>query len=154
MPLPFNPIEIATYFLIAVNFLAFALFGIDKARAENGGWRIREDTLLFVAFLGGLPGALAGRSAFRHKTRKRSFNQGLLGVALAQGIALVTVFFIMPAMMETPEERAARHAVERSVTYSGCNEVRAAGKAPLHRGEPGYRSNMDGDGDGTACEDY
>jgi hypothetical protein len=42
--------------------------------------------------------------------------------------------------------------VERSVTYSGCNEVRAAGKAPLHAGQPGYRTEMDGDGDGTACE--
>jgi len=42
--------------------------------------------------------------------------------------------------------------VERSVTYSGCNEVRAVGKAPLRSGEPGYRIEMDGDGDGIACE--
>jgi hypothetical protein len=42
--------------------------------------------------------------------------------------------------------------VEQSVHYAGCNEVRAAGKAPLHAGEPGYRSDMDGDGDGIACE--
>lgn len=44
--------------------------------------------------------------------------------------------------------------VERSVRYSGCNEVRAAGKAPLRVGEPGYRPEMDGDGDGVACESY
>lgn len=43
-------------------------------------------------------------------------------------------------------------AVDRSVTYSGCNEVRAAGKAPLHSGDPGYRVEMDGDRDGIACE--
>lgn len=42
--------------------------------------------------------------------------------------------------------------IERSVHYSGCNAVRAAGKAPLHAGQPGYRSEMDGDGDGIACE--
>ncbi len=36
--------------------------------------------------------------------------------------------------------------------YSGCNAVRAAGAAPLYRGEPGYRPEMDGDGDGVACE--
>jgi hypothetical protein len=41
---------------------------------------------------------------------------------------------------------------ERSVYYSGCNEVRAAGKAPLHSGDPGYRVEMDGDSDGIACE--
>ncbi len=43
-------------------------------------------------------------------------------------------------------------AIERSVTYSGCREVRAAGAAPLYRGTPGYRTTMDGDGDGIACE--
>jgi hypothetical protein len=41
-----------------------------------------------------------------------------------------------------------------TVYYSGCNEVRAAGKAPLHEGDPGYRIEMDGDGDGVACEPY
>jgi hypothetical protein len=45
-------------------------------------------------------------------------------------------------------------ALEQSVHYSGCDVVRAAGKAPLHSGEPGYRSDMDGDGDGVACEPH
>lgn len=39
-----------------------------------------------------------------------------------------------------------------SVYYSNCDAVRAAGKAPLHRGQPGYRSGLDRDGDGVACE--
>jgi Excalibur calcium-binding domain len=43
---------------------------------------------------------------------------------------------------------------ENAVYYSGCNEVRAAGKAPLYRGDPGYGEHMDGDGDGIACEPY
>ncbi|MBP1156184.1 MULTISPECIES: thermonuclease family protein [unclassified Paenibacillus] len=38
------------------------------------------------------------------------------------------------------------------VYYAKCAEVRAAGKAPLHRGDPGYRSGLDRDGDGIACE--
>ena len=45
-----------------------------------------------------------------------------------------------------------RHAAEKSVFYAGCNEVRALGKAPLYAGDPGYRVEMDGDGDGVACE--
>ena len=44
--------------------------------------------------------------------------------------------------------------VEQSVHYSSCDEVRAAGKAPLRAGEPGYRPEMDGDGDGVACEPF
>ncbi|MBX7539447.1 excalibur calcium-binding domain-containing protein [Qipengyuania sp. GH29] len=57
-------------------------------------------------------------------------------------------------LFESEEETAARLAIERSVTYEGCNEVRAQGKAPLYRGQPGYGEHMDGDGDGIACEPY
>ena len=36
--------------------------------------------------------------------------------------------------------------------YKNCAAVRAAGKAPLYRGQPGYRKELDRDGDGIACE--
>lgn len=36
--------------------------------------------------------------------------------------------------------------------YGDCTAVRAAGKAPLRRGQPGYRPGLDGDSDGVACE--
>jgi hypothetical protein len=36
--------------------------------------------------------------------------------------------------------------------YENCAAARAAGAAPLHRGDPGWSDSMDGDGDGTACE--
>ena len=49
---------------------------------------------------------------------------------------------------------AASAAQGRSVHYAGCNEVRALGKAPLTAGQPGYRAEMDGDGDGIACEPH
>jgi hypothetical protein len=51
-----------------------------------------------------------------------------------------------------PAAPARSRAIEQSATFSGCNEVRAAGKAPLYAGQPGYRADMDGDGDGVACE--
>jgi hypothetical protein len=57
------------------------------------------------------------------------------------------------AATPAPDARSVR-AVEQSAYYSGCNEVRAAGKAPLYAGQPGYRPEMDGDGDGVACEPY
>jgi Excalibur calcium-binding domain len=40
------------------------------------------------------------------------------------------------------------------VYYRNCDAVRAAGKAPLHRGQPGFRDALDGDDDGVACEPY
>jgi hypothetical protein len=50
------------------------------------------------------------------------------------------------------------HAVERTRApqigdvWHGCDDARAAGAAPIYRGEPGYSADMDGDGDGIACE--
>jgi hypothetical protein len=36
--------------------------------------------------------------------------------------------------------------------FPDCTAARAAGAAPLHRGDPGWSDAMDGDGDGVACE--
>lgn len=39
-----------------------------------------------------------------------------------------------------------------SAYYQNCTAARAAGAAPLHIGQPGYRSALDRDHDGVACE--
>ncbi|MFK0286531.1 excalibur calcium-binding domain-containing protein [Streptomyces sp. NPDC090499] len=39
-----------------------------------------------------------------------------------------------------------------STYYANCTAARAAGVTPLYRGEPGYDSHLDRDGDGVACE--
>lgn len=39
-----------------------------------------------------------------------------------------------------------------TVSYKNCDEVRAAGAAPIRRGDPGYSENLDRDGDGIGCE--
>jgi hypothetical protein len=38
--------------------------------------------------------------------------------------------------------------------FRNCSEARAAGAAPVHRGEPGYGEHLDRDGDGVGCEPY
>lgn len=38
--------------------------------------------------------------------------------------------------------------------FRSCAQARAAGAAPMRRGEPGYNPSLDGDGDGVACEPY
>ncbi|PXX59629.1 excalibur calcium-binding domain-containing protein [Nocardia sp. CA-128927] len=35
--------------------------------------------------------------------------------------------------------------------FANCEEAKAAGRAPLFRGEPGYGPHLDPDGDGFAC---
>ncbi|WP_407875673.1 DUF1294 domain-containing protein [Qipengyuania nanhaisediminis] len=76
--------------LLAVNLAAFAAFGIDKVLAENKSRRISEATLLQLAFFGGIGGAYAGRSLFRHKTRKQPFSTHL---GLIAGFQLCAIVF-------------------------------------------------------------
>lgn len=53
------------------------------------------------------------------------------------------------------EPRSATAAPPGTGSYfRNCKEAWAAGAAPIHRGQPGYRPEMDGDGDGIACEPY
>ena len=36
--------------------------------------------------------------------------------------------------------------------FARCDDARAAGATPLHRGDPGWSESLDRDHDGTACE--
>lgn len=59
--------------------------------------------------------------------------------------------YIEPA----PEPRTAYSgSVGRSSSgyYRNCSAARAAGAAPIRRGDPGYSRRLDRDGDGVACE--
>ncbi|WP_254897878.1 excalibur calcium-binding domain-containing protein [Kitasatospora sp. NA04385] len=56
-----------------------------------------------------------------------------------------------PAQTEN-EPEPSRTTEQPAAYYKNCTEAKAAGAAPLHRGEPGYRSALDRDGDGVACE--
>lgn len=38
--------------------------------------------------------------------------------------------------------------------FRNCDEARAAGAAPVRRGDPGYGSHLDRDNDGIGCEPY
>lgn len=40
------------------------------------------------------------------------------------------------------------------IYFANCDEVRRAGRAPIYRGQPGYRPGLDRDKDGIACEPY
>ena len=65
--------SILVWYLAAINFTTWVVYGLDKGRAKSGKWRIPERTLLLLALVGGSLGALAGMIMFRHKTRKPKF---------------------------------------------------------------------------------
>ena len=82
-------------FLLVMNLAAFALMGIDKAKAKAGAWRIPEKTLFLVtALFGGLGGTL-GMSFFRHKTKHWYFKYGFPALLVIQ---LVLLTLILPML--------------------------------------------------------
>lgn len=81
-------ITLLTSYLAMINFIGFALMGIDKYKAKKRAFRIPEATLFIVAIIGGSAGSLVGMYLFRHKTRHRSFVFGMPLILLLQ-IALV-----------------------------------------------------------------
>lgn len=43
------------------------------------------------------------------------------------------------------------HEIEETGYYADCDAAEKAGKSPLWTGQPGYRKELDPDGDGLAC---
>ena len=79
-----SPLPLLSY-LAAINVLAFAVYGWDKARSKvQGARRVPEKTLFLFALLGGSVGAILGMRVWRHKTRHWYFKYGLPAILLAQ----------------------------------------------------------------------
>jgi hypothetical protein len=55
---------------------------------------------------------------------------------------------VQPPPIDTPNTTRGTGVVY----YPNCTAARAAGAAPLHAGDPGYRAALDRDHDGIACE--
>lgn len=86
-------------YLIIINVVAFAVYGLDKKRAIAEEWRVPEATLLTLAAVGGAVGALFGMQTFHHKTRKPRFKYGVPAMMVLQ-LALFWVLFITPGYLQ------------------------------------------------------
>ncbi|GGC61344.1 DUF1524 domain-containing protein [Hoyosella rhizosphaerae] len=63
-----------------------------------------------------------------------------------------TVPPMMPELEATIEPDTKPAQAPSNVYYKNCTAAREAGAAPIYAGQPGYRSELDRDGDGVACE--
>jgi uncharacterized membrane protein YsdA (DUF1294 family) len=92
MPLT-APVIVAAYLLL-ISLVTFAAFAWDKHCSRTGRQRIREETLLGMAAIGGTIGALIGQHWLRHKTRKEPFRTMLYMIAAVQALLVAAVWFI------------------------------------------------------------
>ena len=88
-----NRYYVLIVYLLIINLLAFALYGIDKRRASKHCYRISEAALFSVALLGGSIGAWAGIYFFRHKTAHWYFVVGIPLILAAQ-VAVVLWYLL------------------------------------------------------------
>jgi uncharacterized membrane protein YsdA (DUF1294 family) len=83
---------ILIYYFLAVNIIAFIVYGIDKLKARKNLWRIPETTLLLLAVIGGSVGAWIGMRVWHHKTMHLKFKYGvpaILALQIAIGVYLL-----------------------------------------------------------------
>ena len=79
-----NHLYIAIIYLVIINVVTFLMYGIDKWKARNSKWRIRETALLELAVLGGSIGAWIGMIVWHHKTRHKKFRYGVPAIIIFQ----------------------------------------------------------------------
>lgn len=75
-------------YITIINLIGFLFMYIDKHRAINNKWRIKESTLISICIIGGSMGSLIGMYAFRHKTKHPKFTLGVPTIILIQLILL------------------------------------------------------------------
>ena len=91
--IPLKHLHIVLIYLAVINVVTFFMYGIDKWKAKNSKWRIRETALLGLAVLGGSIGAWLGMKVWRHKTQHKKFKYGVPAIIIVQ-LALIVYFII------------------------------------------------------------
>lgn len=79
-------------YIIVVNMIGFLVMLIDKKKAKNGSWRIKEATIFSITFLGGGIGTIVGMYIFRHKTKKYKFTIGLPAILICEIILIIFIY--------------------------------------------------------------
>lgn len=92
----FDAHKILIAYLITINVIALIVFAADKIAALEHRSRIRNVTLLGLAFAGGSIGALIAMYIFHHKTKKDYYSVGVPLIILMQA---VVIFFLMNAQI-------------------------------------------------------
>lgn len=80
---------ILIFYPAILTIAGFCSMGIDKKRARNNEWRIKERTLFLIAAFGGSIGSIIGMYVFRHKTKHTSFVIGMPLILILQVIGII-----------------------------------------------------------------
>ena len=75
-------------YLILVNAGSLVLMGFDKVSAKVNSERVPEMWFFLISLAGGFVGVILGMFAFRHKTRRASFQVKIAAAAVLGTLVL------------------------------------------------------------------
>ena len=78
---------------VLCSAVTFFVYGIDKLCAIHEKRRVPEKWLLFLSFAGGMPGAAAAMTLFRHKTVKKPFRNAITVLLILQLTSAGALFY-------------------------------------------------------------
>ena len=84
---------IALPIYLGASVVSYFAYGQDKSAARAGAWRTSESTLHMLDLLGGWPGGLLAQRAFRHKSKKVSFQVVFWLIVALHAVALASCLF-------------------------------------------------------------
>ncbi|MFS0695811.1 excalibur calcium-binding domain-containing protein [Streptomyces nitrosporeus] len=122
-----------------------------ESAPEHGTAEVDGTSLVYAATAG-----YGGADEFTYRVTVK-------GDAPLSGTAVVRITVTQPAPTPTPTptpkprpkpKATTEEPATPSVYYRNCDAARAAGAAPVHRGDAGYAAHLDRDGDGVGCEPY
>lgn len=78
-----------------------------------------------------------------------------VSIPAAAAATFVAAYLLTPPGGSAPQSaKAVAASIATATYYLNCDAARAAGAAPIHAGQPGYRDALDRDRDGIACEPF
>lgn len=86
-----NILNVITFYLFVINITGFAVMGLDKKKAIEHRWRVRESTLFLIALIGGSAGSILGMRVFHHKTKHWYFAYGMPLILILQILLAVLI---------------------------------------------------------------
>ena len=88
---PFAPktfLLFLVFHIVSINLTTILAYYVDKRAAVRHSWRVSENTLHMLEFLGGWIGAFVAQKWFHHKTVKKSYQHIFLLMIAAELAAI------------------------------------------------------------------
>lgn len=79
------------FHLVSINITTMIAYWSDKRAAVKGRWRVSENNLHTLEFLGGWPGAFIAQKIFKHKTKKKTYQAAFWLMLILQAAAVYII---------------------------------------------------------------